>query len=216
MYDKAGTIRVMVADDHTLFRAGVVNLLADEPDITVVAEVSNGFDAIKMAQEKKPEVILMDLEMPYQDGMEAMVAIKQALPNVKIVIFTGYANESDLFHSLKLGADGCILKTEPEDEVIEAIRKVSRDVPAISDQVATILINDLRENNIHAPELSEREIEILNLTGNGLSPREISRQLLISESTARTYLKRLMQKLHLYTRDEVVNYAIRHALRGQN
>ena len=202
----------MVADDHTLFRAGVVNLLEDEPDITIVAQVSNGSDAIKTALEKKPDVILMDLEMPYQDGMEAMVTIKQASEHIKIVILTGYVNESDILQAFKLGADGCILKIDSENEVIEAVRKVVRNVPAISDEVGAILVNDLRQHSIYAQELSEREIEVLNLAGSGLSNHDIAKQLSISESTARTYLQRLMQKLHLYTREEVIDFAIRHEL----
>jgi len=209
MYNETNPIRVVVADDHALFRAGVVNLLEDEPDITIVAQTSNGSDAVKIALEKKPNVVLMDIEMPHLDGLEAMMLIKRESPGTKILILTGYGDESNLLQSLKLGADGCVLKTEPEEQVIEAVRKVARGVPGVSEEVSSIMVNELRQRDILAQELSGREIEVLNMTGAGLSSREIAKKLHISESTARTYLKRLMQKLHLYTRKEVIDYANR-------
>ena len=207
----AEPIRVFIANDHAVVRAGIANILGAESDINIVGEASNGSEAIKKALELNPDIILMDIFMPGWSGLEAMVAIREKLPEVKVLILTISERDEDLFQALRFGAQGYLLKSASITEVVEAVRRTAAGEVMLSPHIATRLVAEFREK-ADEPKLSAREMEVLQLLGEGLTNAEIGKRLFISESTVRTYLYRLLGKLHLRNRAEAVAYAARHHL----
>jgi two-component system NarL family response regulator len=204
-------IRVLVADDHAVVRAGLANILRAEPDINIVGEARDGVEVIDKALELKPDVILMDIFMPRCSGLEAMVAIRESLPGARVLIFTISDREEDLFQALRLGAQGYLLKSATLNEVADGLRMAITGEAMLSPHIATRLVAEFREK-AEEPALSSREMEVLQMVGDGLTNTEIGNRLFISESTVRTYLHRLLAKLHLRNRAEAVAYATRHRL----
>jgi DNA-binding NarL/FixJ family response regulator len=207
----AEAIRVLIADDHAVVRAGLVNILGAESDITIVGEAKDGLEAIEKALELKPDVILMDIFMPRCTGLEALVAIRQKLADARLLILTVSDREEDLLQALRFGAQGYLLKSATITEVADAVRMVAAGEATLSPHIVTRLVAELREK-ANGPALSERETEVLHLLGEGLTNTEIASRLFISESTVRTYLRRLLEKLHLKNRGEAIAYAARHPL----
>ena len=207
----AEVIRVLVVDDHAVVRAGLANILRAESDINIVGEARDGLEAINKALELKPDVILMDIFMPRCSGLEAMVTIKERLPDAKVLILTISEREEDLFQALRFGAQGYLLKGATITEVVDAVRWTAAGEAMLSTHIATRLVAEFREK-ADEPELSAREMEVLHLLGEGLTNTEIGSRLFISESTVRTYLHRLLEKLHLKNRAEAIAYAARHHL----
>jgi DNA-binding NarL/FixJ family response regulator len=205
----AEVIRVLVADDHPVIRAGLAKILGAESDITIVGEARDGLEAINKALELKPDVILMDIFMPRCSGLEATVAIREKLPDAKVLILTISEREEDLFQALRFGAQGYLLKSTTITEVADAVRMIAAGEAMLSPSIVTRLVAELREK-CDEPALSAREAEVLQLLGEGLTNTEIADRLFISESTARTYLRRLLDKLHLRNRAEAIAYAVRH------
>ena len=205
--DKA--IRVLIADDHAVVRAGLVKILGAEPDITIVGEAEDGLEAIGKALELKPDVILMDIFMPRCSGLEATVAIRQKLNDTRLLILTVSDREEDLLQALRFGAQGYILKSASITELADAVRKVAAGEAMLSPHILTQLVAEFRQK-ADEPELSAREGEVLQLLGDGLTNTEIAYRLFIGESTVRTYLRRLLDKLHLKNRGEAIAYAARH------
>ena len=204
-------ITVLVADDHPLIRNGLTSALGAEPDVEVIGEARDGREAINKTLETKPDVVVMDIFMPGCSGLEALVAIKEKLPNARVLILTISERESDLLQAMKFGAQGYILKTATITEVVDAVRKVAAGQAPLSPSVATRLVAEFRRTRDET-RLSSRETEVLQLLGEGLTSTEIASRLFISESTVRTYLFRLLEKLQLRNRAEVVAYAIRNCL----
>ena len=204
--DKA--IRVLIADDHAVVRAGLVKILGAEPDITIVGEAEDGLEAIGKALELKPDVILMDIFMPRCSGLEATVAIRQKLNDTRLLILTVSDREEDLLQALRFGAQGYILKSASITELADAVRKVAAGEAMLSPHILTQLVAEFRQK-ADEPELSAREGEVLQLLGDGLTNTEIANRLFIGESTVRTYLRRLLDKLHLKNRGEAIAYAAR-------
>lgn len=202
-------IRVLVVDDHAIVRSGLANILGYESDIKVIGEARDGVEAIDKALELKPDVILMDIFMPRQNGIEAMVAIKHSLPEVRVLILTISENEDDLFQALRFGAQGYLLKSADITEVADGVRRTASGEAMLSPHVITRLVAEFR-GRAAEPQLSSREIEVLELLAEGLTNTEIGQRLFISESTVRTYLHRLLEKLHLRNRAEATAYAARH------
>ena len=207
----AEPIRVLVVDDHAVVRTGLANILAPESDITIVGEARDGLEAITQALELKPDVILMDVFMPNCSGLEATVIIRQKLPSAKVLILTVSEREEDLFQALRLGAQGYLLKSATITEVVEAVRKAAIGEAMLSPHMVSRLVAEFR-GKAEEPKLSTRETEVLHLIGEGLTNTEIGNRLFIGESTARTYLHRLLDKLHLRNRAEAAAYAARHHL----
>jgi DNA-binding NarL/FixJ family response regulator len=204
--DKA--IRVLIADDHAVVRAGLVKILGTEPDIIIVGEAGDGLEAIGKALELKPDVILMDIFMPRCSGLEATVAIKQNLNDTRLLILTVSDREEDLLQALRFGAQGYLLKSASITEVADAVRKVAAGEAMLSPHILTQLVAEFREK-ADGPALSAREGEVLQLLGDGLTNTEIANRLFIGESTVRTYLRRLLDKLQLKNRGEAIAYAAR-------
>ena len=202
-------IKVLVADDHAVVRAGLANILGAESDIKVVGTASDGEEAISKALELKPDVILMDIFMPRCSGLDAMLAIKENFPDARVLILTVSDREDDLFQALRLGAQGYLLKSASITEVVDAVRRTAAGEAMLSPNIATRLVAEFREK-ADEPGLSSREAEVLHLLGEGLTNTEIANRLFIGESTVRTYLRRLLEKLHLKNRAEATAYAARH------
>lgn len=207
----AEAIRVLIADDHAVVRAGLANILESEADIKVVGEARDGLEAIEKALELKPDVILMDIFMPHANGLEALAAIRQKLADARVLILTISEREEDLFEALRFGAEGYLLKSATITEVVEAVRRTASGEAMLSPNIATKLVAEFN-NRTHKPALSSREAEVLRLLGDGLTNTEIAGRLFISESTVRTHSRRLLDKLHLKNRAEAIAYAARHHL----
>jgi DNA-binding NarL/FixJ family response regulator len=214
------TIRVIVADDHALFRRGLEMVLESEPDIEVVAEANDGNQVIALAEQHMPDLVLMDVRMPGRSGIEATQAIKSAVPHTKILMLTISDEEEDLYDAIKAGANGYLLKEISIEEVAGAIRSVHMGQSLISPSMASKLLNefaamarkDEEKQQMPAPRLTDREMEVLTLVAQGLNNRDIAKQLYISENTVKNHVRNILEKLHLHSRMEAVVYAVREKL----
>jgi DNA-binding NarL/FixJ family response regulator len=213
-------LRVLVCDDHALFRRGLQMVLEQEPDLELVGEASDGVEAVQKAQELMPDVVLMDVRMPRRSGIEAAGDIKDMLPHVKILMLTISDEEADLYEAIKAGASGYLLKEIPIDEVAEAIRSVWAGQSRISPSMASKLLTEFaamskassEKPQVPAPRLTDREMEVLRLVAQGLNNRDIAKRLFISENTVKNHIRNILEKLHLHSRMEAVVYAVREKL----
>ncbi|MCL5265416.1 MAG: response regulator transcription factor [Chloroflexi bacterium] len=212
-------IRVLLVDDHVLFRKGVASIMAAQPDLEVAGEASDGFEALEKTRELMPDVILMDINMPGCDGLQATRLIKEELPYAKIVILTVSDEEQALFEAIKSGAIGYLLKNLEPEELFELVRGVSRGEAAISRHTATKILNELgrqsqkdAETSLAKHTLTEREKEVLQLVITGATNKEIASMLFISENTVKNHLCNILDKLHLQNRIQAAAYALREGL----
>jgi len=212
-------IRVLLADDHVLFRKGVADLLAAEPDFELVGEAGDGTRAVEMARELMPDVILMDISMPGMDGLEATRRIKAELPYVRIVILTVSESDHSLFDAIKSGAQGYLLKNVQPQALLNTLSGVVRGEASISGAMAARLLQDLARDSRPAapspappPRLTQREQEVLGLVAQGKSNKEIASALDIAENTVKNHLKNILEKLHLENRVQAATFALRREL----
>ena len=211
-------IRVLVADDHALFRKGLASLLAEEADFEVVGEAVDGSQAVEMARELMPDMILMDVSMPVMDGLEATRRIKSAMPYVRIVILSASEGERSLFEAVKSGAQGYLLKKMEPMALFGALRGVARGEAPVSRVMAAKLLEEFaRQTRAPTPtlatDLTSRESEVLDLVAQGKSNKEIAATLAIAENTVKNHLKNILAKLHLENRVQAATYALREGLR---
>lgn len=204
---------VLVVDDHALFRKGVARLLQAE-GFKVVGEARDGREALSQAKKLKPDVILMDIYMPGMDGLEATRRIKEAIPSAKVVILTISEEDQNLFEAIKAGAHGYLLKSVEPEALFQTLRGVVRGEAFLSPSMAAKILDEFARAAEGAPSarLSPREREVLELLARGASNKEIASALNISENTVKNHLKRIMEKLHLENRVQVVAYALREGL----
>ena len=220
-------IRVLLADDHNLVRAGIAQLLSLEADIEVVAEAADGVQAHARALETHPDVILMDLDMPRSNGFEAIARIKAELPETIIVVLTYSADEHDIAEAIRCGAEGYLLKSLEPETLSARIREALRGEAPMSGAVTRKLMSDLRRGDTPgntgagaSPEssraqLTARELEILGLVAKGATNREIGERLFLSENTVKNHLKHILAKLQVENRAQAVAWAMREGmLRG--
>ncbi|MGH2656843.1 MAG: response regulator [Actinomycetota bacterium] len=213
-------LRVLIADDHALFRRGLEMVLDNEPDIEVVGEAHDGDQAVDRAAELMPDVVLMDVRMPRRSGIEATQKIKEQLPHVKILVLTNSDEEADLYDSIKAGASGYLLKEISSEEVADSIRSVMQGHSRISPAMASKLLTEFqamtkREDDrqpLAPPRLTDRELEVLSLVAQGKGNRDIAGELFISENTVKNHIRNILEKLQLHSRMEAVIYAVREKL----
>ena len=193
-------------------------LLGSEPGIEVVGEASNGVEGIELAKSAAPDVVLLDVRMPKQSGIEACVAIKETVPSAKIVMLTSSDEEADLYEAVKNGASGYLLKDSSIEEVAQGIRVVADGQSLISPSMAAKLIDEFKTMSKPdkvtgaALKLTERELDVLRLVAKGLSNRDVAQRLAISENTVKNHVRNMLEKLQLHSRMEAVMYAVREKL----
>jgi DNA-binding NarL/FixJ family response regulator len=212
-------IRVLVVDDHALFRRGLEMVLAQESDIEVVGEAGDGAEAVDKAADLLPDVVLMDVRMPRRSGIEACTAIKDVTPTTRIIMLTISDEENDLYDAIKAGATGYLLKEISIDEVATAIRAVAGGQSLISPAMASKLLTEFAtlvkrddRQQVPAPRLTDRELEVLRLVARGLNNKDVAKQLFISENTVKNHVRNILEKLQLHSRMEAVVYAVREKL----
>ena len=213
-------IRVLVVDDHALFRRGLEMVLAQEPDIEVVGEASDGAEALAKAMDTTPDIVLMDVRMPKRGGIDACTAIKDAVPSTNVIMLTISDEEADLYDAIKAGATGYLLKEISIEEVASAIRAVYGGQSLISPSMASKLLSEFASmikrtddrQQVPAPRLTDREMEVLKLVAKGMNNRDIAKQLFISENTVKNHIRNILEKLQLHSRMEAVVYAVREKL----
>jgi DNA-binding NarL/FixJ family response regulator len=197
-------IRILTADDHHLIRAGVSSFLATEPGLEVVAEATNGEEALEKYREVQPDLVLMDLSMPIMDGLEATRAILKEFPKARIVVLTTYAGDEDIHRALDAGAMGYLLKDMLAVEVVKVVRSVMMERRAIPPAVAATLAE-------HTPRvgLTPRETEVIALVATGLTNAQIAERIGRTEETVKVHVKNILQKLDARDRTEAVTLAAR-------
>ncbi|MFV8828202.1 response regulator transcription factor [Alkalihalobacterium sp. APHAB7] len=212
-------IKLLIVDDHIVVRSGLTMLLNGKNDIEVVGEAAEGDEAIRKAQELKPDVILMDLSMPQgKGGLAATTEIKQLLPDTAILVLTMHDDDEYLFNAIHAGASGYILKSSPHEELLAAIQSVSTGNAYLNPIATKRLMSEYMEklsnggNSKTFESLSQREREVLEWIAKGYSNKEIAENLIISVKTVETHKSNIMEKLHLKTRPELVKYALQKGL----
>lgn len=210
-------IRILIADDHPMFREGVVQSLASEKDFAIIGQASNGKNAIKMAKELLPDVLLLDITMPDQDGITITKKISAAFPVIRIIMLTASENEDDLMKALKAGARGYVLKGISAKELVKVVRTIVAGGTYISPDMANMILFELSQPSEPDPlsELSDREKEILKLVAKGYTNREIGTQIHLSEKTIKHYMSNILQKLHVRSRVEAALLVQKRELEGK-
>lgn len=211
----SSSIRVLIADDHAFVRMGIQALIATEPGIDVIAEATNGEEAIRMANALQPDVILLDLVMPQIDGIEAIKNILEHQPAAKILVLTSFSTDDKLFPAIKAGALGYLLKDSRPEELTRAIWQVYQGESSLHPAIARRVLQELAQPSKQQPTtdpLTARELEVLRLIARGLNNDEIARTLVISEPTTRTHVSNILSKLQLASRTQAALYALREGL----
>ncbi|MCL0079684.1 response regulator transcription factor [Dehalococcoidia bacterium] len=201
-------IKVLVVDDHALFRGGVVGVIASQEDMQVVAEAENGREAIEKAREVQPDIVIMDLSMPVMGGVEAIPLLLEAVPGANVLMLTISEKDEDLFDAMKAGARGYLLKGADPEELVRAVTHITQGGVIISPAMAPKLLAEVGVSKEPQKReelgLSPREREILALIADGLTDREIAEELFISVNTAKTHLKNILTKLQVKSRAQIV------------
>ncbi|WP_040444242.1 response regulator [Ktedonobacter racemifer] len=216
-------IHILLADDHPIVREGLRAVLETQPDFEVISECASGDEVIRQAELLKPDILLLDLEMPIMDGVEAIKQLRQRRQNARIIVFTAFDTDERIIHAIQAGADGYLLKGSPRDEIFKAIRLAMEGGSLLQPLVASKLLRHMgqreRENNYRTlqgiprvEELTERELEVLRLLAQGMPNKEIASHLVISERTAKFHVSSIMSKLGATNRTEAVALAAQRGL----
>ncbi len=201
------SIRILIADDHPVVRNGLVLLIRYEPGMEAVAEARDGAEAITLYRQHLPDITLMDLRMPNVGGVEAIVTIRQAFPNARIILLTTYDGDEDIYRGLEAGARGYLLKDAPLEQVLEAIRRVHSGQNYVPPEVGAKLVARLS-----SPQLSDREREVLNLMAKGKSNQAMASELYISEATIKFHITNILSKLQVSDRTQAVLVALKRGI----
>ena len=230
-------IRILLADDHPIVREGLRAVLETQPEFEVIAEAASGDEALRLSRTLQPDIILLDLEMPFMDGVEAIRRLRQQqqqhpqLPMPRIIVFTAFDNDERIIHAVQAGANGYLLKGAPRDEIFNAIRVTMKGGSLLQPIVASKLLrhmgpqsllnapahpfsnlNSSTEQRMPTEPLTERELEVLNLLAQGMPNKEIAAHLVISERTAKFHVSSIMGKLGATNRTEAVSLAAQRGL----
>lgn len=200
-------IRVLVADDHPIVRGGIVSLLAQADDIFIVGEAADGVEAVRLASELRPDLVLMDLRMPGLDGAAATAQIVAAAAGIRVLILTTYESDDQILGAIEAGASGYLLKAAPQEEIIAGVRSVAAGQTVLAPSIAATLVQRVRGQSA-AARLSPRELDVLRLVGAGESNPEIARSLFIGEATVKTHLLHVFEKLAVKDRTRAVTRAM--------
>ncbi len=209
------TIRILIADDHAIVRKGLITLIDSEPGIEVVGEAVDGIEVVLKARSLKPDVILLDMIMPRQNGLEAIKQIKSENPEARILVITSFAEDQMLFPAIKAGALGYLLKDSYPHQLLQAIRDVYKGESSLHPTIALKLIRELNRSSDLPPTedpLTERELVVLKLVAQGLTNHEIAERMVISERTVGNHLGNILSKLHLANRTQAALYALREGI----
>jgi DNA-binding NarL/FixJ family response regulator len=198
-----GSIRILTVDDHPLLREGIAAVLEDEPDISVVAEANNGHEAIELFRRHRPDVTLMDLQMPVMNGLEAIIAIRTEFPDARIIVLTTYSGDVQAFRAIKAGAFGYLLKGLIRTELHHVIRSVHAGQRWIPAQVASQIAGYVAEE-----ELTAREVDVLRRIATGEANKEIAARLVLSEDTVKAHVKNILSKLRANSRTHAVRIGV--------
>jgi DNA-binding NarL/FixJ family response regulator len=201
-----GPIRLLIADDHPVVRDGLRAMLATQPDMELVGEAATGTEAVAQARALRPDVVLMDLQMPGLDGPGAIATLREQAPEIRVLVLTTYGTDADITRAVDAGATGYLLKDAPREQLFGAIRAAARGEWVLSPSVATRVLGRMRAPAEEA--LSPRELEILQAVARGLSNKDIGRQLYVSEATVKTHLLRVFSKLGVDDRTAAVTVAL--------
>ncbi len=199
-------IKILIADDHTIVRAGIRQLIETQPDLEVIAEVENGLDAVEQTLRLKPSVVLMDLRMPEMDGVQAITSIKTQLPDTNILVLTTYDTDADIVRAVDAGATGYLLKDVPREELFRTVRATAKGETVLASSVAARLMNKVRAGGDEA--LTAREIDVLLLVARGATNQEVAESLHISKATVKSHLIQICNKLGVSDRTAAVTTAI--------
>ncbi|MBN2547761.1 MAG: response regulator transcription factor [Anaerolineales bacterium] len=205
-----GQIKILIVDDHPVVRDGLRGMLASQPDFQVLGEASDGAEALRLAHELSPDVILMDLRMPVMDGVSATREIKGRLPQVQVLVLTTYDSDMDILPAIEAGATGYLLKDASRDELFQAIRQAAHGQPTLAPTVAQRLMGRMRQPA--GEKLSSRELEVLQLVAEGASNSEIAARLHISQATVKSHLINIFNKLGVSDRTAAVTVALQRGI----
>jgi NarL family two-component system response regulator LiaR len=209
-------IRILVVDDQNVVREGMVAILSFQSDMEVVGEAENGMKAVQLARKTRPDVVLLDMVMPQQDGLATIPILREISPASRILVLSSFAESSRVYQAIKAGALGYMLKDTPRAQLLQAIREVAHGQASLSPSIAMKVIQDfdnpVTSNNMYNEHLTRRELETLRLIARGLSNQEIASTLVVHERTIAKYVSSILNKLHLANRTQAALYAIREGL----
>jgi DNA-binding NarL/FixJ family response regulator len=204
-------LRLLLVDDHALFREGLISLLSYQEDFKVVGEAEDAKSALEQARTLQPDIVLMDVELPGEDGVAATQRLKMEMPNIMVVMLTVHDDSQTLFEAIKVGAQGYLVKNVRSRELLEQLRGLARGEAAISRRMAARILEEIRgqaEPFGPGEELTAREMDVLELVAARLSNAEIAERLVISEHTVKNHMKSILSKLHLRNRHQAAAYGI--------
>ncbi|UGY90961.1 response regulator [Streptomyces gobiensis] len=205
------TVRVLIADDHAVVRQGLRMFLGLDHEITVVGETTNGREAVRLARELSPDVVLMDLLMPVMDGVSATAAIRRDLPEVEVVALTSAMDDAVMMGAVRAGAIGFLLKNVEADELRQAVKAAAAGQIQVTPAVVSRLMGQVRDPS--GPErLTERETEVLTMLALGKANKEIAHDLRIGQQTVKTYVSHILNKLGVHSRTQAAMYAVQSGL----
>jgi two-component system, NarL family, response regulator LiaR len=205
-------IRILIADDHHVVRQGLHMFLSADPELEIIGEAQDGAEAVKLAIELHPDVVLMDILMPVMDGIKATAAIRQSLPDTEVIALTSVLGDNSVIDAVRAGAIGYLLKDTDANELRRAIKAAAAGKVQLSPEVAARLMREVRTPTETRESLTDREIEVLKLLGQGKSNRDISQALFIGEQTVKTHVSHILDKLGVPSRTQAALYAIRSGL----
>jgi len=207
-----GWIRILVADDHPMLREGLVAVLSTQPDFDIVGEAADGAEVVRLAEALRPDVILLDLEMPDVDGVAALEGLRDAVSAARAIVFTAYDTDERILRSLRAGARGYLLKGASRQEIFDAVRTVHAGGSLLEPGVTTRLLDHVREGGEQTQPLTPRELEVLALISEGLHNSEIAGRLFVTERTVKFHVSSILAKLGADNRTEAVALAARRGL----
>jgi two-component system, NarL family, response regulator LiaR len=209
-------IRILVVEDQHIVREGMVAILSLQADMEIVGEAENGIQAVQLARKTKPDVVLLDMVMPKQDGLTTIPKLKDISPNIRILVLSSFAQSSQVYQAIKTGALGYLLKDTPRVQLLQAIREVARGQASLQPSIAMKVISDFERPNVSGnlsnEHLTQREMETLRLIARGLSNQEIATTMVVNERTIAKYVSSILNKLHLANRTQAALYALREGL----